>query len=610
MTNNYYLEHHGIRGMKWGERRFQYDDGSLTPAGRDRYGVGEPRVKKAFARIVLSRKKNVVNTDKDNTANQQNKSAKAHGPRHFGILGKKTVEPLTEEEKNSLILSGNTDKIIARASELSPAEMASALQRARDIEALKQYSDKEGQRKETLAQKALDKIKNRDEDEKLRILRSGDTEKILKNQSKFSTQELNDAVNRTKTRLALEEQAKVEKRANSLLGKALNLTTRTLDVLDKANSIKKKWEGLFEEDYDSEFANLSPQDALLKMSSWSTKKLNAYKDRVATEQTAATSLSNIIKAINPKKDYDFSNLTGKQLQERYMKSTDKDEKAAIAQELATLATNAKNANNADNIGNPTGNERRKGEGGGNNGNDGSGNNNKQGKQNNQNNQQNGDNAKFMADSLEKARREKLLKSGNLKDILDNADLFTTKEIEDSISRNSKLKELADTVRAEETKAKAEAEKVRAASEAKAKSDPEARAREEARQEAKIRAAYDAKVNAMVAEEEAKLRNALNAATRYSKEDRDAKAAYSKIEESWAYLNSANAIKNSNSKEARKEYQESMSKFADTLASVASDMKDEKYLKEQQAANYRRQTDQILFDLGDKPINEYDFRYPN
>ena len=601
MTNNYYLEHHGIRGMKWGERRFQYDDGSLTPAGRDRYGVGEPRVKKAFARIVLSRKKNVVNTDKDNTANQQNKSAKAHGPRHFGILGKKTVEPLTEEEKNSLILSGNTDKIIARASELSPAEMASALQRARDIEALKQYSDKEGQRKETLAQKALDKIKNRDEDEKLRILRSGDTEKILKNQSKFSTQELNDAVNRTKTRLALEEQAKVEKRANSLLGKALNLTTRTLDVLDKANSIKKKWEGLFEEDYDSEFANLSPQDALLKMSSWSTKKLNAYKDRVATEQTAATSLSNIIKAINPKKDYDFSNLTGKQLQERYMKSTDKDEKAAIAQELATLATNAKNANNADNIGNPTGNERKKGGGDQN----GGGNNNN----NKQNNQQKKDSVD-PDEAAEKAYKEKLLKSGNLKDILNNADKFSTKEIEDAMARNEKLKSLSSTVKAESDARAAEAARIKEEAEAKQKADPKYRAQEEARQEAKIRAAYDAKVNAMVAEEEAKLRNALNAATRYSKEDRDAKAAYSKIEESWAYLNSANAIKNSNSKEARKEYQESMSKFADTLASVASDMKDEKYLKEQQAANYRRQTDQILFDLGDKPINEYDFRYPN
>lgn len=34
--NNEYLEHHGIKGMKWGVRRFQNKDGSLTNAGKKR----------------------------------------------------------------------------------------------------------------------------------------------------------------------------------------------------------------------------------------------------------------------------------------------------------------------------------------------------------------------------------------------------------------------------------------------------------------------------------------------------------------------------------------------------------------------------------------------
>lgn len=35
------LYHHGIKGQKWGVRRFQNGDGSLKPAGEKRYGVGE-----------------------------------------------------------------------------------------------------------------------------------------------------------------------------------------------------------------------------------------------------------------------------------------------------------------------------------------------------------------------------------------------------------------------------------------------------------------------------------------------------------------------------------------------------------------------------------------
>lgn len=32
-----YLMHHGIKGQKWGIRRYQNEDGSLTPAGKKRY---------------------------------------------------------------------------------------------------------------------------------------------------------------------------------------------------------------------------------------------------------------------------------------------------------------------------------------------------------------------------------------------------------------------------------------------------------------------------------------------------------------------------------------------------------------------------------------------
>ena len=43
-----YLIHHGIKGQKWGIRRFQNEDGSLTAEGKKRYYDSEGKVKKIY----------------------------------------------------------------------------------------------------------------------------------------------------------------------------------------------------------------------------------------------------------------------------------------------------------------------------------------------------------------------------------------------------------------------------------------------------------------------------------------------------------------------------------------------------------------------------------
>lgn len=43
MENKNYLAHHGTKGQRWGIRRWQNPDGSLTPAGREHYGYGDER---------------------------------------------------------------------------------------------------------------------------------------------------------------------------------------------------------------------------------------------------------------------------------------------------------------------------------------------------------------------------------------------------------------------------------------------------------------------------------------------------------------------------------------------------------------------------------------
>lgn len=42
------LYHHGIKGQKWGVRKYQNPDGTLTTAGRERYGTGRAREELGF----------------------------------------------------------------------------------------------------------------------------------------------------------------------------------------------------------------------------------------------------------------------------------------------------------------------------------------------------------------------------------------------------------------------------------------------------------------------------------------------------------------------------------------------------------------------------------
>lgn len=66
-----YLSHHGIKGQKWGVRRFQNADGSLTEAGKARQAKLYKKIDKSYEwstrrnRKIANRGNSKLNLDQD-----------------------------------------------------------------------------------------------------------------------------------------------------------------------------------------------------------------------------------------------------------------------------------------------------------------------------------------------------------------------------------------------------------------------------------------------------------------------------------------------------------------------------------------------------------------
>lgn len=128
MDNNV-LSHHGTKGMRWGIRRYQNKDGTLTPAGKKRYNKELERVK-TEQRILRNKQRTQAKIDKLEAMKkdlEEKKKQSSPDPdtkvkkQSSDSSGKRTVREMSDKELKTIVDRLNLEQ---RYKELTPQKVS------------------------------------------------------------------------------------------------------------------------------------------------------------------------------------------------------------------------------------------------------------------------------------------------------------------------------------------------------------------------------------------------------------------------------------------------------------------------------------------------------
>lgn len=283
------LYHHGIQGQKWGIRRYQNSDGSLTAAGRKRYAGLTGKIRKIKdTRQYNKTKKELAKARKARASKAEQKKEWAKDPetlrKHMDAFTDKeideAIERFTRDQTLADIQNAKTIRVMntIKTGAQTVTEVLKAVQGIEDVNikrasaaqgfatAKKSEADmkktQEDTRKTALENKAKEREMKDAEDK-----RRDDAKKKAKEKREERKQKLKDFVNDTKKKAEDRKKEKDEKKAEKEKKDKASRETIEPEVMDAPNKEKSNSSGssgsskkdVFDAEYTERPASFSPK---------------------------------------------------------------------------------------------------------------------------------------------------------------------------------------------------------------------------------------------------------------------------------------------------------------------------------------------------------------